>query len=323
MKREEKPRFIHTKAWKDIQQSWQRLDAPSTCPSDLIDLPTNILQQVNSDSKVTIPQKLQTTITQHREKKMSDLFVAQLPPVPRARFSSLTSCNNHRWLSVLPTEKSVTINDQHFVNAVAHRLGIHTPTIREHDVFQCKCGCMLSSDHRHFHVCKQLTGGGKLKAHDIIVHTIKEGLREIGVTAINEPHYTTTTPTHRRSDLLVFTTHGSVYVDVAIVQPDAENYRQQRQTFTQEIAMNYTENRKRARLSHLSPSLRSHFTPFVCTTYGFLNQPAMLFLRKMSKFAESSEVWMDTMLNRIACILQCSNSLISSIGLHECSGSHG
>jgi hypothetical protein len=164
----------------------------------------------------------------------------------------------------------------------------------------------------------------------MVVQVLKEGLREINVTAIVEPLVDDMrdstimgpfSPTSfERADLLVSTTRGTIILDIAIIQPDANYYlpRGNQAEFNPHKAMSEKEGEKKSKYNQHAHLSRFRFVPFVCSTYGALCQPALLFLKLMSENAEQPGLWLSNMLSRLSCVLQDSNRVICSVGVGQC-----
>ena len=247
-----------------------------------------------------------------------------------ARFQSLSTKGTSRWLTLPPTNINYVINSSQYRTAVAHRCGIPSATLHKAGVFQCVCGKDAAADHRHFHTCNKLTGGGRTAAHNHMLFTLAQRLQELHVYIQKEPLYKdlidSTREDHKlnveysqlRGDLAVVCDKGAYLVDVAVVQPDADSYIAKGADKESYVAIKHMEKIKTDKYEKFCHHAKMKMVPFVYDSYGCIGTQALKFLQTMSNLSESPTEWLAHTLNCLSACLQRTNALLVNRAISNC-----
>jgi hypothetical protein len=292
-------------------------------------------------------QRVQHALTAAVENTRLEQHCASEPPTAQARLHSLSSANASRWLTVLPTCKQHQLNDETFRDAAAHRLGRHAERVKG-TVQKCICDCDVQADHRHFHTCKMMKAAGCITKHNLVAQALRCSIKELGASVIYEPlkNKFVSPPngtknrevdeqkndekseekeeedhllqSQQRGDLLVVSEKGTHFVDVAIVQSDADTYVSLPQHAKQHIAVERMEKMKINKHSDICRKKKWKMVPFIMDSYGYMNDRSTALLRNLSKLSSTPLQWMTATLNRLQVALQKGNSVVVDKALRQC-----
>jgi hypothetical protein len=122
----------------------------------------------------------------------------------------------------------------------------------------------------------------------------------------------------QRGDLLVIGEYGTQFVDVAIVQSDAETYVRSHTQATQNIAIQRMEMMKVEKHSDICRVKHWKMIPFILDSYGQLSSTALSFLKRMSQCSPTPTAWLDDTINDLQCALQKGNAAVAEHTYIQC-----
>lgn len=331
--------------WKEVQQ--MGIDLTATIKHRDA---AEVAQKCTAGTHVTFPAQTQHTMTHMLENHVYSNMQVEYKEwdckEELARYQSLSTEGTSRWLTVLPTCPQYTINDSQYQCAVAHRCGITIADLHKAGVFKCMCGHDASTDHRHFHTCRKLTGGGTTIRHNNMVFTLAQRLQELHLPIVREPLYKNMALSTRhmhpdraarmseekedddnnvdentsqlRGDLAVVCDTGGYLIDVSVVQADADTYIKQGAHEESRLAIKHMEKHKTEKYENFCLDAKLKMVPFVYDSYGCIGQQALVFLQKMSTLSPSPAEWLTHTLNCLSMCLQRSNAQLLSRARCQC-----
>ena len=109
------------------------------------------------ESVLLKPAKLQKKLSHLLSREDYGNFLAAVDQRSKARILSASSSEAGVWLDTIPAERQLSFTNAEFQTAVALRLGVPIPLLRE--VRQCTCGAQPDAEGYHLLTCRQ--GGGQ------------------------------------------------------------------------------------------------------------------------------------------------------------------
>ena len=128
------------------------------------------------ESVLLKPAKLQKKLSHLLSREDYGNLMAAVDQRSKARILSASSSEAGVWLDTIPAERQLSFTNAEFQTAVALRLGVPIPLLRE--VRQCTCGAQPDAEGYHLITCRQ--GGGATRRHDAITYAWVSMLRSVG-----------------------------------------------------------------------------------------------------------------------------------------------
>lgn len=237
----------------------------------------------------------------------------------------------HLWLSSLPLEDSLSLENDVFTTAAAMRLGISPfPSLPT----TCACKQPLSS-FLHFLSCKLLVSKSMTSRHDMVVKAVSSIADYTFTLATIEPPNThLPSNSSRRADIRFdLQTIPNIITDISIISPTAPSYIDSilNQSLLRAISshdfkslaelvkkntmssLHWADARKESKHANDAQAQGARFQPFILSSFGGWTDKAL----KMIDSIESHSVPLSGFASsrflvkrRIACALQRGNALV-------------
>ena len=212
-------------------------------------------------------RKYQNIITKQLEIVNYNRSIEQLSAADRARNKCTTSRGSSAVVTCTPDTDNTTLTPI----VAKHAYQIRTGTLK---VPEGKCVCGTERTPAHVLSCKKMRG--RFVRHDSIVGIIRKLCAEAGLAVTVEE--LVVEGRQLRMDLIIHFPSGDWWVDVSVVNPQAESY-------VMNDAKNMREREKQGKWGRWAAARELRFLPFVVDIFGGLGKLASELLASLAKSA--------------------------------------
>jgi len=254
--------------------------------------------------------KLQHDLTHCIEAKQYQRFLEQADPVEKARLLSIAGPWASAALTVIPTDKSLQLDNGAYRLFALQRLGLPlTAQMPE----RCVCGAEFEHDEAHALSCIFRLGSLNTDRHDEMGEVVQKYARRAGWLASVRPHWLYSGELRPDGDFI--SDSGREIIDFTVSHPTAtsnvERACQGKLAVTIEA-----ERQKRRKYAALAESHNAIVTPFALETFGAFGDRARDLVKRIAKSSKpeltgyTPHQILYGLSNEVAIALQKSNARI-------------
>jgi len=229
------------------------------------------------DERRQAANRLQHRLATAMLKQAAQAAVDAMDEQQRAAHSSSTGPHASAWLSCLPSEPGLCLDDASLSIAVRRLLNLPLA----HPCIACKCADHIAKRLHHTLGC--CTRGDLLIArHDLVATAIARALQRAGLSVCREPELAYH-GSQLRPDIEAFAAGDRFYLDVGITLPNVNEQKSLQ-------AARRCENNKRRKYGNARPvGPAAHFVPFIVEAHGAFGNAATEFISQVADLIESEK----------------------------------
>lgn len=225
-----------------------------------------------------------------------------------ARFRALERPNASRFLTVIPTEPALTLNNAEISIAVLNRLAAHQ-ALPKAKLMKCACGTLMT-DPFHGVSCSKHPRSKVIARHDAMKNAIVKWIKRSGNSAAAEPReFSRDLDRQIRPDFQASLGASNLVGDIVVMNPAAPTH------VATDEPMKKAATKKLSKFkAFVGPELgqADEFVPAIFETFGGFSTNSVAFIAKIGKEARSegldSQTVMDSLTNEIAIAIQRGNA---------------
>jgi hypothetical protein len=245
-------------------------------------------------------------------------------PTDLSRIASLCRPGSGYFLSVLPTEPALALNDVQMRHAIMMRLGLPPrPDMPSH----CKCGKSLAHVPYHFNSCATFRRRSTLDRHNHLCQNIADFANRAQVNVVKEPRVDKWQDCDHNlyADLSFSLPESIVYADTSVTDPTAASYH----TNHRGKAAECREKAKKSKYTQQveRPNGHASFVPIVFETFGFVGNLAKPFFKTLAQQYDNnglstSNEHLNHLRRVLSITLQRGNAAVSDEGIKDSRAPH-
>ncbi|MBA2708866.1 MAG: hypothetical protein H0U59_13765 [Gemmatimonadaceae bacterium] len=298
---------LANECWEDIAQrclpdsGLNDLQPDSASHLDWFGQTTPDGMQLNDSTKL---QKKIGTFLKAAERKVFE----GLEDVDDARFRALIRPNASRFLTVIPTEPSLTLHDKEISIAVLNRLSVRQ-ALPKAKLMKCGCGTLMT-DPFHGISCNRHLGSKVIARHDAVKGAIVKWIKRSGNSAAAEPRdFSRDLDRQIRPDFQASLGASSIVGDIVVMNPAAPTHVDNDEPMKNVAIKKIT---KFAAFVGDELGQADEFVPAIFETFGGFSNHSVAFIAKIGKETRGegidSQTVMDGLTNEIAIAIQRGNA---------------
>lgn len=223
-----------------------------------------------------------------------------------------------RWLTVLPANEALRLNNLQFQLSVRRLLALPPSDAMPSS---CACGTNPAVDSSHYHSCPSLRKREMNTRHDLIKQNLARLARLAGFAGVTVEPKMQQGRQLDRADLEVVGIFSTTLVDIAVTHPLSISYVAAAST-TQLATARSRELTKHRHYDEQAAHRQARFIPFVLETYGAWGKETEAVLRVLAREAAANHVttaggFLDLARSQLAFALQRGNALVELGGLRS------
>jgi hypothetical protein len=233
----------------------------------------------------------------------------------KARLLSASQPSASTWLTTIPEENDLSLNDSQFCAAIRHRLAIPTQS----KCCQCEPEARIINDSIHPHTCKLLKKEEINQRHECIVYTLRQ-LCDLANQHSSLHHRLNYDNIDKniRPDLYVYINGTAYMIDVSIVCPAASSHVYSHNA--DEIPLSSAIHRGKEKVRKYRRLARQNhmkFVPFILESFGAVDKQARSFISLLAEQTNDPHQFFAYCMRRLSIALQRGNSDIQTRGIQR------